>query len=255
MSSADHDRHRRMVHEVIAVRQAALGLWQVELPDPGRDLPNDRRQAVEAVFALPSGSLAAIRDIDGPYGDQEAEEILRRLDAGRPAPADTVPTCGGCAEPVALLLTRRELPYRVAPAGDRRCICRQESCDALDYLFRVAFEIAGRPRLLVLGGNPDTDRALRRIKDPEVLIVRERPSVDKRLVGSVDVLLIAQGITKHKTTLPYTSAYEALPEAQRPLKIVSQSPNANAVAETIVRERERIAARRQTADGGRRTAE
>jgi hypothetical protein len=211
LSSAEHDRHRRLVHEVLAARQAALGLWQVELPDPGRDLPADRRQAYEALLAFPEGALAAVREPGGRFRALEAAEVLALLDADRPPPAATVPTCGSCAEPVALLLARRELPFRVAAAADRRCLCRQESCDALDYLFRVALEIAGRPRLLVLGGNPDSDRALRRIKDPEVLIVRERPSVDKRLVGSVDVLLIAQGMTKHKTTLPYTGYFDALP--------------------------------------------
>jgi hypothetical protein len=242
LSSAAHDRHRRLTHQVIALRLAALGLWQVEPPDAGRDLPDDRRQALEAVLCLPPGTLAAIRDIAGPYRELEAEEIARRLASEAPPPAETVPTCGVCAEPVALLLTRRDLPIRVVAATDRRCLCRQESCDTLDYLFRVAIEAAGRPRLLVLGGNPDSDRALRRIKDPEVLIVRERPNVDKRLVGSVDVLLIAQGMTKHKHTLPYTTTYDALPEQQRPVRIVTHSPNANAVAETLIRERARIRA-------------
>jgi hypothetical protein len=192
------------------------------------------------MLALPPGTLAAVRDIDGQYRDHDADTIAIQLDGQCLPPTDTVPTCGSCAEPIALLLLRRDLPFRVAPALDKRCLCRQESCDALDFLFRVGLEIAGRPRMLVLGGNPDSDRALRRIKDPEVLIVRERPSVDKRLVARVDVLLIAQGITKHKTTLPYTTAYDALPEAQRPLKILSPSPNANAVAETLIRERDRI---------------
>jgi hypothetical protein len=242
LSSTDHDRHRRLVHEVIALRQGELGLWQVEPPDAGRDLSEDRRQAMEAMLALPAGTLAAIRDINGPYRELEAEEIAARLGVEAPLVEETVPTCGACVEPVALLLVRRELPIRVAAASDRRCLCRQESCDALDYLFRIAIEVAGRPRLLVLGGNPDSDRALRRIKDPEVQIVRERPNVDKRLVGTIDVLLIAQGMTKHKHTLPYTTAYDALPEAQRPLRITTPSPNANAVAETLLRERERIRA-------------
>jgi hypothetical protein len=240
VSSASHDRHRRLVHEVMAARQAALGLWQIELPDPGRDLPEERRQAFEAMLCLPSGTLAAIRDIAGAYRELEADEIAARLAREAPPYEETVPTCGACAEPVALLLTRRELPIRVTAATDRRCLCRQESCDALDYLFRIAIEVAGRPRILMLGGNPDSDRALRRLKDPEVLIVRERPNVDRRLVGTVDVLLIAQGMTKHKHTLPYTTAYDALPEAQRPLRIITSSPNANAVAETLIRERARI---------------
>jgi hypothetical protein len=47
---------------------------------------------------------------------------------------------------------------------------------------------------------------------------------------------------KHKHTLPYTTTYDALPEHQRPVRIVTHSPNVNAVAETLIRERARIRA-------------
>ena len=163
-----------------------------------------------------------------------------------------MPTCGACALPVARLIGRLVLPFRIVTAPDRRCLCRKSSCTELDYLFRIALEVAGRPRLLVIGGNPDSDKALRRIGKPEAHVVREHiRRVDPRLVGAVDVLLIARGIAKHKDTLPYTEAYDALSDDRRPLRLETQSPNANAQALTLIAERERIRAHLTRGQGAR----
>jgi hypothetical protein len=257
MSSAAHDRRRHLVHDLLARRREQLGLDQIDLPPTGLDLPPRERQDYELALSLPPGSLAAIRDVSGPFPDPDPDQILADLDAGNPLPTETVPTCGACALPVARLIGRLELPFRIVAAPDRRCLCRKSSCTELDYLFRIALEVAGRPRLLVIGGNPDSDKALRRIDKPEVHVVRERiRRVDPRLVGAVDVMLIARGIAKHKDTLPYTEAYDALPDHRRPLRLETQSPNANAQALTLIAERARIRAHlaRGEATGGKGSA-
>jgi len=243
MSSAAHDHHRRLVHDLLSYRREMLGLWQVALPPAGIDLAARDRRDFEAALSLPVGALAAVRDVAGPYRDLDPVQILARLDRCRPLPSETVPTCDSCALPVARLIGRMALPFRIVASPDRRCLCRKSSCTELDYLFRIALEVAGRPRLLVIGGNPDSDKALRRIGKPEVHVVRENiRRVEPRLVGAVDVVLIARGLAKHKHTLPYTEAYDALPEGRRPLRLETQSPNANAQALTLIAERERIRA-------------
>lgn len=242
-ASAAHDAQRRLVHEVLAWRRDLLGLEPlVELP-PDRRLPSgDDQAALEAMLALRAGFLDELRRIDGPFAGLDADAALAAHDAATPPPTETLPVCARCARPAAVLARRHELPFAITLSADPLCLCEGSQPDDLSLLFRLALEVAGRPRTLVLGGNSHIDNALRYVKRTRVHVVRDTPRLDPNVVAAIDLVVIARGLTLHKTTNPYTEAIKALPADARPLEVRPRQPNANTVALAIVAERAKIRA-------------
>jgi hypothetical protein len=242
-ASAAHDAQRRLVHELLAWRRDLLGLEDlVQLP-PDRRLPGGEELAtLEAMLALRPGFVGELRRLDGPFAGLDADAALAAHDATNPPPAERVPICPRCARPVALLIRRHDLPLVLAPAADPLCLCEGATTDDTALLFRLALEVAGRPRTLVLGGNAHIDTALRHVKRTRVHVVRDNIRLDPKAVAGVDLLVVARGLTLHKTTNPYTEAIKALPATTRPVEIRPRQPNANTVALAIVEERAKIRA-------------
>jgi len=242
-ASAAHDAQRRLVHELLAWRRDLLGLeGVVELP-PDRRLPGGEDRAVlETMLALRPGFLDELRRIDGPFVGLDADAALARHDAESPPPPETVPVCARCARTAAVLLRRHGLPFCLAPNPDALCLCEGGTVEDQSLLFRLALEVAGRPRTLVLGGNAYIDAALRHVKRTRVHVVRDDHRLDPNVVAALDLVVYARGLTLHKTTNPYTEAIRALPAAARPVEVRPRQPNANTVALAIVEERAKIRA-------------
>ena len=246
-TSAAHAAHRQLLHDVLSSRCQALGLEAlVPLPPNRRDPSPEDRAALESIFALRPGFLMEVRRIDGPWRGHDAVSALAAHDTASPVPTRTVPVCARCVRPGALLIRRHDLPFRVSPVApirDGPCLCEGTTTDGAPLLFRLALEAAGRPRTLVLGGNAAIDAALRQVKRARVHVVRDNHRLDPSVVADLDLVVIARGLTVHKTTNPYTVALRALPEAIRPVVVHPRQPNANTVALAIVDEREQIRAR------------
>ncbi len=243
MSSADHDYHRRLVREVVLLRRELLGVEAVAVPHGNADVPAIRHKAYEAMLAMPDGFLKVVRDPRGPFAHQDAYDVLDHLEESCPLPWETVPVCQVCAEGAALVIRAMDLPFRVADAPDKFCLCRSESCDETDMMLRLAVEVSGRPRLLVVGGNPYIDRAAGRMRKPDVLVARDHFRVDPRVIGRVDGVVWALGMLGHKHAAPIERAFDALPERDRPLEIGCRRPNANTVALSIIARRHDLLAR------------
>lgn len=249
-NSAAHDAQRRLVHDLLARRRALLGLEALVPLPPDRRLPGpDDQAALEALLALRPGFLDELRRPDGPFAGLDAGAALARHDAVSPPPTETVPVCPTCARPAALVARRHGLPVAVAPSPDALCLCEGATTEATALLFRLALEVAGRPRTLVLGGNASIDNALRHVKRARVHVVRDNHRVDPNVVASLDLVVHARGLTLHKTTNPYTEALKALPAAARPLDLRPRQPNANTVALAIAEERAKIRAHLRRARG------
>lgn len=248
--SAAHDAQRRLVHDVLLWRRDLFGLDAIlALPETNRSPDADEQAAYEAALALRPGFLAELRRLDGPFRGLDADAALTRHDAETPPPRETVPVCARCVKPVALLIRRHELPLRVVPAADALCLCEGAKVEDLPLLFRLALEVAGRPRTLVLGGNAHIDAALRQVKRTRVHVVRGDHRVDPNVVAGLDLVVHARGLTQHKTTNPYTEALKALPVDLRPVEVHPRQPNANTVALAIVEERAKVRAHAQRARG------
>lgn len=242
-ASAAHDAQRQLVRDLLDRRRELLGLGDhVPLP-PDRRLPSgDEQAAIEALLALRPGFLAELRRPDGPFAGLDVETALGRHDDASPPPTETVPVCPRCAPAAALLARRHDLPFAVAASPDALCLCEGSTTEDTALLFRLAFEVAGRPRTLVLGGNAPIDNALRHVKRARVHVVRDNHRLDPNVVAALDLVVYARGLTQHKTTNPYTEALKALPAAARPVEIWPRQPNANTVALAIVEERAKIRA-------------
>ena len=240
MSSAAHNHHRRLVREVLALRQERLGLSGLVPAEGDGDLPPSRHPVWEALLSLPEGALREIRDPRGPYAGLDAVEALDRLEAQERPTAETAPVCPLCAAAAATLIRRHRLPFRVVDAPDKFCLCRRGAATATDLILRLAVEVAGRPRLLILGGNTHLDNAARRVGKPEVLVARDHFRVEPSAVARVDGLVFAGGMLGHKHSAPILAAYANLRKEARPIRIDAPRPNANAVALAIIRHRHQL---------------
>ena len=239
--SAAHDAQRRLVHGLLAWRRDWLGLGEVVALPPDRALPGGVELAVlEAMLGLRPGFVGELRRIDGPFAGLDAATALADHDAATPPPSERVPVCPRCAGPVVLLVRRHALPFGLTPARDPLCLCEAAAIDDTALLFRLALEVAGRPRTLVLGGNAHIDTALRHVKRTRVHVVRDNHRLDPNVVAGIDLVVIARGLVVHKTTNPYTEAIKALPADARPVELRPRRPNANTVALAIVEERGKI---------------
>lgn len=239
MTSHGHDHQRRLVHEVVALRRDLLGLDAVDVPASRADIPPARRREIEAVLVLPGGFLGAVREPDGPFAGLDAYEVLDRVERTHPIPVGTVPVCRSCAGKTALTIQALGLPFRVVDRRDRICICRSESCNDDDLLLRVAVEVSGRPRLLVVGGNQYIDRAAMRMRSSRVIVSRDDFRVSAEVVDRVDGFVWARGMLGHKHSDRFFDRYVALPEAARPLRIDCK-PSVAQVTRAIVGVRDEL---------------
>ncbi len=240
MGSAGHDHHRRLVHEVLALRKELLSQTTLVLPNGNRDLHSTNHAAWEALLSLPPGAIRDIRDPVGPFRDLDAYSVLDLLEAKERTSSETVPVCPTCAEAAAHLIRRHALPFRVVDAPGKFCLCRHGSVNQTDLFFRLAVEVAGRPRMLIVGGNTHIDNAARRIDKPDMLVARDHFRVDPSVVARVDALVFAGGMLGHKHSAPILEFYANLRKEDRPIRIDAPRPNANTVALAIIAHRRQL---------------
>lgn len=182
---ADLQRELTDARAALQVAQAELGRRPVTRPVPeaAPPPPSAPPPAAPAPVEAPT-----VRDHLARQGLADAREAVAALEAAVASAPDALldalavldPAVFERIQPVCAVVTCREyaglVGWQVIPAGATRCaVCRGSDNRRWFRMMALRLERAGRRRLLVVGGSPDSHAALGRLE-------RDAPKLDLRLV-------------------------------------------------------------------------